>query len=156
MGERCALNPDRYRAAHPSTPFSLPRHLPSLSFSLSLSLSLYIYIYIYIYIFLPPSFFCSHTYTSSNLHVYNSIESVRRCCCWQQQPLLMLSLTVCMSRTCLNASRIAQLGSVYYFRACAILRPPPDSCVRVTTGRMEVEVEWRWWMLVVGPGRWQG
>lgn len=47
-------------------------------------------------------------------------------------------------RTCLNASRIAQPGSVYYFRACAPpLWPPPDSWQRATTRRGAREGEAR-------------
>lgn len=60
-------------------------------------------------------------------------------------------------RTCLNASRIAQPGSVYYFRACAPPRwPPPDSWERGAAsggGGGEGRRDWRarrqgsaaWW-----------
>lgn len=84
---RCALNPDRYRAAaHPHSP-----------------LSLYLRIYTRAPLFAP---------TRREEKVW-----------WNRCMPSRIRAYVC--RTCLNASRIAQPGSVYYFRACAFLRGHP-------------------------------
>lgn len=130
-GARCALNPDRYRAAHPHT-------LSPLSLSLSVTRT-------------PVS--VARTYTN--------VLHTRRCCRFAYITLrtyytyIYIYTRIC--RTCLNASRIAQPGSVYYFRACAPPRwPPPDSWERGAAsggGGGEGRRDWRarrqgsaaWW-----------
>ena len=117
LGERCALNPDRYRAAHPTTPFSC-NHPLSLSLSILLPLCTHT---VYTYTPTVPrlSLFLPHSrrvpLCACNAQRGRAGVGVRAPCA----AAVAAGRSVSASRTCLNAVPIAQPGSVYYFRACA-------------------------------------